>query len=254
VLKHIQLVIGIIAREQIDLAENLERVDDRKDRHEQDRRREIAQLDVEKLVAGRGALDLRDLQKRPGDVVERRHEEDHVVAEVLPQKQHHDDHHAVVGFEPVDTRRAEYGEKLVYNAVGVEQHLPDEDDRGDRHHHGAQEERAELALPGNAALEHERHQKRQHHRQRHRERRKDDGVVHRDLVGAVLEHIFVVLEAHEAVIHRARDKRVVDHDPEGDDIEQQHAEKARPRKTHRLQKVAELPVAVCPEFFHAFAP
>ena len=50
----LQPVKGIVPREQVDLPEDLEGVDDGQDRHEQHRGREVAQLDVEELVDRRG--------------------------------------------------------------------------------------------------------------------------------------------------------------------------------------------------------
>ena len=136
-LHHVKPVVGVIAGEKIDLAEDLERVDDGQDRHEQNRRRQIAELDVEELVGRRRALDLRDLEQLARDIAEGGHEQDHVVAEVLPQKQHDDDDHAIVGFQPVDLIRAEDLQEFVDDAVIVEQHLPDEDDGRNGDHHGA---------------------------------------------------------------------------------------------------------------------
>ena len=64
-----QIVIG----QKINFPEDLERVDDGQDRHEQHRRRQVPELDVEKLIDLRRTLDLRNLQKLLGNVVERRH-------------------------------------------------------------------------------------------------------------------------------------------------------------------------------------
>ena len=93
--------------------------------------------DVEELVGRRRALDLRDLEQLARDIAEGGHEQNHVVAEVFPQKQHDDDDHAIVGFQPVDLIRAEDLQELIDDAVIVEQHLPDEDDGRNGDHHGA---------------------------------------------------------------------------------------------------------------------
>ena len=116
-LEHIQPVVWVIAREQINFTEDLERVDDGQDRDEQDGRGEIAQLDVEEDIAARRAVQLRRLDQLLRDIVERGHEQNHVIAEVFPEEQADDDDHAVVGFQPVDLVRAENHEEFIDDAV-----------------------------------------------------------------------------------------------------------------------------------------
>ena len=168
-LQHVELFVGIIPRQQIHLTEDLEGVNEREDRYKHHRRREIPQLDGEELVQLRRALHVRDFQQLLRDVRQARHEQDHVVAQVLPQEEQHDHPLAVVALQPVDLLPAEEHHKLVHGAVVVEQHLPDQHHRGHRHHHRAQEEGPELALQRDSRLQHQRHQDRQHHRQRHRD-------------------------------------------------------------------------------------
>ena len=78
-----------------------------------------------------------------GDIRKPGHEEDHVIAEVLPQEQDDDNGLTMVRLEPVYLRDIEEGEELI-DGVIVKEHLPDEDDRRDRNHHRAEEEGAEL--------------------------------------------------------------------------------------------------------------
>ena len=69
--------------------EDLEAVDQGEDRHEQDRGGKKAQLDAEKPVKRTGPVDIGRLQQVLGDIPQGRGEEDHIVAQVLPQKQDH---------------------------------------------------------------------------------------------------------------------------------------------------------------------
>ena len=248
-LHHVKPVVGVIAGEKIDLAEDLERVDDGQDRHEQHRRGQVPELDVEELVRRRRALDLRDLKQLARDIAERGHEQDHVVSEVFPQKQHNNDDHAVIRFQPVDLVRAEHGQKFVHDAVIVEQHLPDEDDGRDGHHHGAEEKRAELALERNARLEHQRQSQRQHDRQRHGKAGERERVFDRDLERAVLPDVDIVFETRKAVVGQTRGEGIVDDDQKRDNIKRQHAEKARPGEAHGREKIAHLVVHPRPEPF-----
>ncbi len=65
-------------------------------------------------------LDIRDLKQLLGDIGKAGHEEDHEIAEVLPQKQDYDDGLTVRRLEPVYLRDIEEGEELIDGAVIVE--------------------------------------------------------------------------------------------------------------------------------------
>ena len=248
-LHHVKPVVGVITGEQVNFPEDLERVDDGQNRHEQHCRRQVPELDVEELIRRRRALDLRNLEQLTRDIAERGHEQDHVVSEVFPQKQHDNDDHAVIRFQPVDLVRAEHGEKFIDDAVIVEQHLPDEDDGRDGHHHGAEEERAELALERNARLEHQRQSQRQHNRQRHGKAGERERILDRNLERAVLPDVDIVFEARKAVVGQTRGEGIVDDDQERDDIKRQHAEKAWPGEAHRREKIAHLVIHPRPKPF-----
>ena len=77
--------------------------------------------------------------------------------------------------------------------------------------------------------------------------REHGGVLRRGTERGVVEDGDIVFQAHEAVVHDARDERIVDHHAKRDEIEDQHPEKARPGEAHGVQKIPNLQIRVFPE-------
>ena len=67
-LQHVQLFIGIVAREKINLAKYFEGIDEGEDRDKKDSGRQIAQLYGEKLIPFTRAFHIRDLKQFLGDI------------------------------------------------------------------------------------------------------------------------------------------------------------------------------------------
>lgn len=153
------------------------------------------------------------------DVRQRGHEEDHVVAEVLPEEEREYDDLAVFGLYPVYLGDAEEGRELVDDAVVAEEHLPDEHDGGHGDHHGAQEEGAELALERYPRLQQHGEPQREDYRQRHRKGRERGRVLGRVPEGRVLEERDEVVQEHELRVYGIAYHGVVHHDAEGQDEE-----------------------------------
>ena len=239
-LEHIQLLIGIVPGQQIHLTENLEGVNERKDGDEKHRGRKVAELYGKELIPLGRALDIRHLEQLLGNIRKPGHEEDHVIAEVLPQKQDDDDGLTMVGLEPVYLRDIEKGEELIDSAVIVKEHLPDEDDRRDRNHHGAEEEGAELRLHRDAALKHERQHNSKYYRKRHRYCRKLQGIFCRHYKCGVIKELYEVFKEHEVPRADAVDHRIIHHDAERDDEEHAHADKARRQEAQAAHEVLPL--------------
>ena len=166
-----------------------------------------------------------------------RHEQNHVVPQVLPQKQDGDDHQAVLGFQPVNLVRAKHGEEGIQAAIIVKQHLPNQNDRRNGNHHRTEEEGPKLALERDLAFQNQGQSQRQDDRQGHRHRGEGGGVLDCDLEGGILYDPDKVIQKHKVVIDRALNDRIVDHDAERHDEKHQHPQNTRGQKSDAPQKI-----------------
>ena len=138
-----------------------------------------------------------------GNVLQRRQQDDHVVAEVLPHGEDHDRRHRPARIaHPVDRVDPDRGERVVQEAVArVEDVAPHDRDRDQRRDHRREVHRAEHAAELRDLRIHEqRCAERRADRQRHAERDEVQRVAERFPEQRLAQQPRVVLEADPAQI------------------------------------------------------
>ena len=90
VLQRINRVVRICARDEIDLFENLERIDPRQHEHQKRRRRNQRQRNAESAGHKSRALQRRILIQRLRNGLQRRQKDDEAEAQIFPEEHQHD--------------------------------------------------------------------------------------------------------------------------------------------------------------------
>ena len=201
-LQQVKILKGIIACQQIHLSEKLEGVYQREDSYKKDSRRKIPELYVQKPVQGACALQLRNLKAVTGDIIERRKEKYHVVAQIFPQKQKNDHHKALAGFHPVNWLCLEpFAKHRIEGTVIVKHYLPYQHDGSHGNHHGAEEKCSEHTFSRYLGIQQACQTQRQHHSQRNCHRRKYQCVFCRSDKGVVFEKHLIISQENKVFIY-----------------------------------------------------
>ena len=152
-----------------------------------------------------GTLQHRNLKNILGNAAQGRHKQNHVVAQIFPQKKNHNHHLGKGGIEPVHLVSLKKHKNLVHHPVIMKQYLPDQNYRCNGHHHGTQKKRPELTPERNFTFQHHGQHQRQYHCQRHRYKRKRHGIAGSLFKGVILEHRDKVVKKYklpaDGVIH-----------------------------------------------------
>ena len=214
----------MIPRQQVHLPEYLKGTDQGHDGHKQKGGGQIADLYVEKSLQGRGALQSGHLQDIPGNTGQGRHKHNHIVPQVLPQEQ--DNHHdqRIIRLYPVNLPASQSHKHLVDRSVVMKKHLPYQNNRSHRHHHGTQKKSPKLTPKRQLCVQHNGQQQREHHSQRHRRHRKGKGIDHRRLKGGVSHGILIIFKKHKIVGDGTVHQRIYHHHQKRKDEECHHAQ------------------------------
>ena len=227
-LEHIDILVGVGAADEENLPEALKGVDERKDDGEEHRVPHLRGGDVVELLptggpvqVGGGVLVLRDGDK-PGQ------QQNHAVTGVLPEieQQYHAERRRTA--QPIHEGQAQdinnAGDQA---AVGKEQ-LHQDDCPHHRHDVGKQEHGFEQFVLVGVLLHEQGDGIGQYHDQRQRRCQKAHGVPEGQGEHSVGGHVLVVDETNEiARPSTAGTERVLDHQDEGDGVEQEAADKER---------------------------
>ncbi len=170
---------------------------------QQQRRSQHRQRDVAQALQQRRAVDVRGFVEIARNALQRGEQDDHVVAEVLPDREQDDRRHRPVRIaEPVDRRDVEFRERVVDEAIArVEEIAPDHRDRDDRRHDRREQRGAEESLEARKLrIEQQRRAERQRDRQRHADQHEVQRVAERFPEQRRLQDVEVVAEPDEAQV------------------------------------------------------
>ena len=151
----------------------------------------------------RRAVDVRGFVEIARNALQRGEQDDHVVAEVLPDREQDDRRHRPVRIaEPVDRGDAELGERVVDQAIArVEEIAPDHRDGDDRRYHRREQRSAEETLEARELrIEQQRRAERDRDRKRDAGQHEIERVAERFPEQRRLQDIDVVAEADEAQV------------------------------------------------------
>ena len=192
-----------LAGEHEGLGEELEVADAGHHRHEQEGGSEHRQRHVDELTPPAGALQAGGLVEGLGDALEPGRQDDHVDAEVLPDRQQDDRRHRPAGIpQPVDGSDPDPAEGMVQQPeAGVVEVAPDGGDRHQGGHRRREEGGAEDAgETGELRADHQRRRQRDQDGQRPPHQHEVEGVAHRLPEQVVAQQVEVVGGADEAEV------------------------------------------------------
>lgn len=226
VLEHVDIRVGIGAVEHVHLFVHLEVVDDAHEQHHESGGGQVDPGHVPELPPGPGPFQSHLLVVGFGNPVEPRPEQDDIVADVLPQKHHHQHRQApLVPVHPL-VGEAQLQEELVPQAVVVEEHLPEVDD-GPRGHHQRQEQNQGGDDPAPLHLPQAQGQKQRHsHAQGHGNRHEQGAVVGGALEQGIGQGVGKVFQSHKLPGAHVVDEGIVQGVPKGHHVKQQHPRQA----------------------------
>ncbi len=168
--------------------------------------------------------------QRLGDGLQRRHEDDHGEAQILPYEKQDDGHAQLRALQPDDPRKAQPAEHAVDHAAVIEQQKPDQQ-HGRRGHqirkqNAVSEERAVGAQP----VQQRRDDEGQHPHQRRADQREDHGVLQAQQKHGVFPDIDIVGQPDEGILIAAVRQAVPYAPDEGDDVEQHQSRQSGSEK------------------------
>ena len=185
---------------------------------------------MEKGLKRRCTLQPCHLQNILGDAGQCRHKQYHVIAQILPQEQYHNNDDGVLGFHPVDLVGTKHPENIIDSTVVVKQYLPDQHDGRYRNHHGAQEKGSELTPEGKLCLQHNRQEQGKHHSQRHRYGRKSSSISDRPFERFILYYHLKIVQKHKLTVDGIVYEGIIDNHHKGEDKKHKNTDKAGRKK------------------------